>query len=106
MSDSLLTILIIAPNIKISTVKETLKDKIVMFAKKSVNSAIKVTTLIVVQNVENYPIIVLLLIKTVNVNHAIKDIILIKILNVKSYQTTASKLTRILIVLNVKMDIT
>lgn len=106
MSGFLLTTLIIAPNINLWTVKETLKHKIVMHAKKFVNSVIKVTILIVTPNVKNYLIIVLLLIKTVNAINAIKDIILIKILNVKSYLTTASKLMRTLIVLNVKMDIT
>lgn len=106
VSGFLLTILIIAPNINLWTVKETLKHKIVMHAKKFVSSAIKVTILIVTQNVENCLIIVLLQRKTANANSAIKDIILIKILNVKSYLTTVSKLTRTLIVLNVKMGIT
>lgn len=106
MSGSLLKIQIIVPNTTLWTVKETLKDRIVMSVKKFVHSAIKVTTLIAIQNVRNYLIIVLLQIKTVNANLAIKDIFLIKILNAKSYLTTASKLMRTLIVLNAKMDIT
>lgn len=79
MSGFLLTILIIAPNINLWTVKETLKSKIAMHAKKLVSSAIKVTILIVIQNVENCLIIVLLQRKTANANSAIKGIILIKI---------------------------
>ena len=106
VSGSLLKIQIIVPNTTLWTVKETLKDRIVMSVKKFVHSAIKVTTLIAIQNVRNYLIIVLLQIKTVNANLAIKDIFLIKILNAKSYLTTASKLMRTLIVLNAKMDIT
>ena len=106
LSGSLLTIQIIVPNTTLWTVKETLKDMIVTYAKRFVHSAIKVTTLIAIQNAKNYLIIVFLWAATVYAIHAIKDFILIKTVNVESYLTTVSKLIRTLIVLSAKMDIT
>ena len=94
------------PNTTLWTVKETLKDRIVTYAKRFVHSAIKVTTLIAIQNAKNYLIIVFLWAATVYAIHAIKDFILIKTVNVESYLTTVSKLIRTLIVLSAKMDIT